>query len=232
MSEYVIEVQKPSGEQGIFKTRYKYKGEARISIATIIDYSKIKLFTTKERATNRAEKLESEFGKNYRFEVIPYNRIKDISVIEIEKKEVNLTHDNQWVCAPERDCDIWEAAEYYDTKEEAIEAGKEVATQWNLGNKDANVEDVLGSWYEDTETIDSFAVGQCNSPTISVDADGILEQIAEGVYDQCGECAEDYLDDVLDDHKQELENVILSWFEKHKYYPRCYSIGNIENVVI
>lgn len=232
MSEYVIEVQKPSGEKGIFKTRYKYKGEARISIATIIDYSKIKLFTNQERAVNRAEKLKSEFGKNYRFEVIPYNRIKDISVIEIEKQEVNPTHDNQWVCAPERDCDIWEAAEYYDTKEEAIEAGKEVATQWNLGNKDTNIEDVLGGWFDDKEKLDSFAVGQCVSASICVDAESILEQIAEGVYDQCGECAEDYLDDVSKSHKEELEGLILGWFEKHKYNPTCYSVVNIETIMV
>lgn len=43
----------------------------------------------------------------------------------------------------------------------------------------------------------SFAVGQCFSPSLDIDAGDILERIAEGVYDQCGDVAEDYLDDVF-----------------------------------
>jgi hypothetical protein len=52
------------------------------------------------------------------------------------------------------------------------------------------------------------------------------------VYDQCGEVAEDYLDDVLEEHKNELESLIINWFEKYKYNPTCYTIGNIETVIV
>lgn len=78
----------------------------------------------------------------------------------------------------------------------------------------------------------SFAVGQCFCPSLDIDAGYILEGIAAGVYDQCGEVAEDYLDDVLEEHKNELESLIINWFEKYKYYPTCYSVGNIETIMV
>lgn len=70
------------------------------------------------------------------------------------------------------------------------------------------------------------------SPSLDIDAGDILERIAEGVYDQCGDVAEDYLYDVLEEHKNELESLIINWFEKHKYNPTCYTIGNIETVIV
>ena len=143
-----------------------------------------------------------------------------------------MSHDKEWVCAPSADCDIWKSTEYFDTKEAAIEAGKKVISQRNQGNTDTEIEDILGEWFEDDDKIVSFAVGQCFSPSIDIDADNILEGIAEGVFDQCGEVAEDYLHDVLEEHKNELESLIINWFEKHKYYPTCYSVGNIETIMV
>ncbi|MFB5415811.1 hypothetical protein ACE4Z8_07795 [Enterococcus avium] len=143
-----------------------------------------------------------------------------------------MSHDKEWVCAPSADCDIWKSTEYFETKEAAIEAGKKVISQWNQGNTDTEIEDILGDWFKEDVKIVSFAVGQCFSPSLDIDAGDILEGIAEGVYDQCGDVAEDYLDDVLEEHKSELESLIINWFEKYKYYPTCYSVGNIETIMV
>jgi hypothetical protein len=85
-----------------------------------------------------------------------------------------MSHDKEWVCAPSADCDIWKSTEYFETKEAAIEAGKKVISQWNQGNTDTEIEDILGDWFKEDVKIVSFAVGQCFCPSLDIDAGYIL----------------------------------------------------------
>lgn len=59
--------------------------------------------------------------------------------------------------------------------------------------------------------------------------DSILEQMHERAYD-VNEFAEDYLYDVTDQQKKELENLIIGWADKHNISPRFSLIENVEKV--
>jgi len=100
--------------------------------------------------------------------------------------------------------------EYFETKEECIAFGKE--------------------YYEGTY----FYVGQVEE--INMKADGLgdycIDCIQSHHYDNDGEGAQDYLDDVKYEHIEELDNliekVVLDWATRHNYHPTHFSVVNIE----
>ena len=121
--------------------------------------------------------------------------------------------------------DIWDSGEYFNTKEEAIAAG-------------------LGEVIEENNTLTekfqhaNFRIGiveDCSN-SHGVDANNVLECIAENIYDEVGEVAEDYLNDVTLEHRNELEeklnDVLFAWMEKYNYSPSFFKIVNIETIEI
>lgn len=109
--------------------------------------------------------------------------------------------------------EIFNSGEFYDTKEEAIEAGKEM--------------------YTPTPT---FYVGQVQdiSFSIGVNVDNILEEVEQDVYDEVGEVATDYLNGVTHSAKSDLENrlnaVFDEWMKEHNLYPTFFKVINIEKI--
>lgn len=106
----------------------------------------------------------------------------------------------------------------FDTKEEAIAAGKR---------------EFEGHWAD----ISGFYVGQAEELDISspyIDADGVLESFADSVYDDVGEVAEDYLQDVSDDDLNDLQDALSAtlhtWLVEKKHEPDFYHMNNIEFV--
>lgn len=67
-------------------------------------------------------------------------------------------------------------------------------------------------------------------------AEGIIEEIQENAYDEGGEYAETYLDDVKREHLEELEEklneVLSNWINKYEYNPNFYSVEDIEEVQV
>lgn len=103
--------------------------------------------------------------------------------------------------------------EYFETKEEAAEAGIE--------------------YFDD----DGFYIGQVEEvgAGVLVDVNAILELINESMCDEVGsEVANDYLMDTKKEHDDELENelcdVIAKWIKKHGYGPTFFKVVNIEKV--
>ncbi len=97
----------------------------------------------------------------------------------------------------------------YDTKEKAITAGKEC------------VEELL-------------TVGIMYEPTPSTSAECVIEQIQADMYEEYGECAEQYLDDVTKEQTDqldvELNKVIDTWIEKYGLQPNFYGVTDIEYI--
>ncbi|MBM9540325.1 hypothetical protein JWD48_05430, partial [Listeria monocytogenes] len=60
----------------------------------------------------------------------------------------------------------------------------------------------------------------------------LLENIAERVYDVVGEYSEGYLDDVTEEHREELQSFIYRWAKQRGYLPECFLIGEIEEIDI
>ena len=122
--------------------------------------------------------------------------------------------------------DIWNSGEEFDTKEEAIKAGREEVIAENKSYDDKKYQ------YE------HFYIGlieECSN-CHGVNVERILEDIAEIVYDEVGEVAEDYLADVTREHSNELEeklnDVLFTWMKEHGYTQSFFKIVAVETVEI
>lgn len=125
--------------------------------------------------------------------------------------------DGRWILdTSERISDIWYGESFFDTKEEAIQEGYRLAEKENLK---------------------FFRVGLCESETnYGIDVDNVIEHIQETTYDEVGEVAEDYLNDVTTEDLLELEkklnDVFYKWQKEHKYEPNFYRIVATERINI
>ncbi|MBC2292949.1 hypothetical protein [Listeria booriae] len=134
--------------------------------------------------------------------------------------------EDKWMCAPKIYTECW-GAEEFNTKEEAIAAGRKAATE-----KGKLAENVFGYYCNPDVPINDFAVGRMSEPALYIPVDSLLEDIAENVYEQVGEAAETYLDDVTKDDKQKLEDIIRNWLVDNNYLPSCFLITDIEKVEV
>ena len=68
-----------------------------------------------------------------------------------------------------------------------------------------------------------------------IDTDKLLEDLNYDAYDKCGECAEDYLEDVIREDFLELDEklnkVFAEWLEKHGYLPDFASVPCFDEYV-
>lgn len=124
-----------------------------------------------------------------------------------------MSNEGKWIHSLSDD--VFHSTDFFDTKEEAVQAGVREYTEFvNL----------------------NFFVGQVGDLTLSpsVDADGVLETISETMYEEVGEVAEDYLHRVpqeqIDELQVELNKALHAWMDKHKHRPNFYKVTNIEQV--
>ena len=104
----------------------------------------------------------------------------------------------------------------YDSKEEAIKYGIKIAKI-------------------DKETC--FRVGKSIPCSMGrIDADNIIENAVEQLYEEVGEVSETYLENITDEQEKELEEalneVFYNWHKKHDLFPTCYTIEDIEYVEV
>lgn len=145
----------------------------------------------------------------------------------------------KWMCNGNPSSEVWDASEYYDTKEEAIQAGTKSLNEY-LANPDKDYDqyDVLGCTYDvDIDgTPTAFAVAQIFCPTFGIDTESILESIQENAYSEGGEFSEGYLDGVTRAQEAELEEqlnaVFSAWSDKYNHHPNFYNVGHIEIVTL
>ncbi|MGV6935819.1 hypothetical protein ACWA2B_09930 [Paenibacillus sp. CMM36] len=110
---------------------------------------------------------------------------------------------------------VWGIGEYFDLKAQAIKAAKE---------------------YYSPEEQKEFYVGQlCEiSNSITVDSEGVLDDISSSIYDEVGEAAEDYLNYVNREEREILDErltqVTLEWMKEFGYEPSFFRIENTEKV--
>lgn len=111
----------------------------------------------------------------------------------------------------------------YDTKEEAIEGGREYFL-YERNN------------YGEHEDMISFSVGQIKSYNPYIDGENVLEQIRDHSYEEVGELAENYLARVNTDElallEDELQKVLLEWMDKTDNKPNFWKIRNVEDNIL
>jgi hypothetical protein len=108
----------------------------------------------------------------------------------------------------------WNECKYFDTREEAIEAGKQEAI---------------------VREKESYQVGQIQNFIPKICADSILEQISEDAYEECGDNVGDYPYTNNEDEKKlqdMLEEVLERWMDKTGNYPTFYKIRCVENITV
>jgi len=143
----------------------------------------------------------------------------------------------KWMCASDADIEVWRACAYFDTKEDAIHAGKLAVDAIRNGKTFVedireHVEDILGFLPE--EPINSFAVGRVAPVYLPVDIESLLERTEEIVYDEVGEVADEYYltDEIPEEKQEELCSLISNWFAKNGYECPFTKIVDIEPVYV
>lgn len=135
--------------------------------------------------------------------------------------------------------EYWNAEDVFNTEEEAVKTGVSLLKKYNSLDKELKsevlalsnkIEDTMGIASLGYETITRFDVGLVEQATVEFNVDSILETATENAYDEYGEFAEDYLEDVTDEDKTELETLIHDWFIRHNYIPQFYKVYNIETI--
>ncbi len=143
----------------------------------------------------------------------------------------------KWMCASDTDVEVWRAGSYFDTKEDAIHAGKLAVDAIRNGKTFVeeiweHVEDILGFLPE--KPINSFAVGRVAPVYLPVDIESLLERTEEIVYDEVGEVADEYYltDGIPEEKQEELQSLITDWFAKNGYECPFTKIVDIEPVYV
>ncbi|MFS7003636.1 hypothetical protein [Carnobacterium maltaromaticum] len=130
----------------------------------------------------------------------------------------------------------WGACEYFDYKEDAISHGVNLLFKYNSldknGKDNMDLSDSLNMLPRDYNNINTFYVGQIESVGFPDVTDNLLEIISETVYEEVGEHADGYLDDVKPEHKKELSDLIHDWAKRNEYMPNCFLIRNTEEINI
>ncbi|GMX64610.1 hypothetical protein Elgi_38790 [Paenibacillus elgii] len=132
---------------------------------------------------------------------------------------------SKWMYNAGQDNESWRCDEgEFDTKEEAIEAGRKYFTEPD-GYKDYE-----GEKYEGT----SFNVGQIFYPDYYIDAWHAIESAQEQAYDQCGHWAESWLEKVKNEDEKMLSNMLTEtfkeWLKNTNNEPHFFTIKNVEAV--
>lgn len=127
--------------------------------------------------------------------------------------------DGQWTWEYSDNNDTWTKGTF-DTKEECIaEAMAEIKAN------------------DEEEILNGFYLGRCETVGLpTIDADSLLEQLSNDVYDEVGEVAEDYLTDVpveaINELEESLNKVFEEWADKHKMHPTFYKVTDIQFISI
>ena len=105
--------------------------------------------------------------------------------------------------------------EEFEKKEDAIEYLKELAEE---------------------EELKIGYIGQSVDYIPRIDADCLVERLGEEVYEEIGDCAETYLEDVQKEHldilDEKLNEVLSDWLKEYNYEPNFSKVEKIRKVDI
>lgn len=122
----------------------------------------------------------------------------------------------------------WNSMEEFDSKEEAIAYGKE--------NFEEIYEEENGEKFNSETYNKVFYVGKIDRYVPSVDVDRVIENITENAYDEVGEFAEDYLDNVSKEEygflEEKMNEVLHKWLDETKNHPTFWKIVGVEKVIV
>lgn len=144
-------------------------------------------------------------------------------------------NESKWICAISVDTEIWSASDYFDTRDEAIKAGRKALIELSENmEENYDMSDVLGCCWEEEYLPQTFAIGQLSSPSLYIDGGSIIENLQDQAHSECGDFADGFLDDVSKEEEEELSEklnyVLNEWINRYNYHPEFYNIYGIEKI--
>ena len=121
----------------------------------------------------------------------------------------------EWVAEiTEVDSEIWRGDIEGNSREDVIEDGMREAKE---------------------EGLKSFRIGRKIPVCIpAVDAELVINDACEQIYDEVGECGDTFMENVTDKQEEELEEqlseVFYNWVKKHHLEPTCYTVVDEETI--
>ena len=127
-------------------------------------------------------------------------------------------NESKWICAISVDTEVWSASDYFDTRDEAIQAGIKALTELaeNI-EENSDMSDVFGCYWEEEYIPTTFAIGQLISPPLYIDGGSIIENLQDQTYSECGEFAEGFLDDVSKEEEEELSEILKKFVNDERF---------------
>ena len=93
--------------------------------------------------------------------------------------------------------------------------------------------DATQSIYEEGAKV---PIGKIKAIDISINADLVLENLAEDACNQCGDVSDGFLEDVTDKQVSELEDelnkVLKDWLEDNLLMPSFYAVNDVKEYTI
>lgn len=109
--------------------------------------------------------------------------------------------------------EYWDSVNEFDSKEEAIEFGKE-----EYPYEDFYVGQMYDLKFEEKELYDS--------------SERIIGELSDNLYEQVGECSENWWISITKEQEEDLNKMInetvIKWIEKNKLQPSCFKIDDVE----
>lgn len=129
--------------------------------------------------------------------------------------------------------EVWDRANAFATREEAIEDGREQYRDALDGKGSELFEDVDE---EDLERVKSFYVARVKKFVPTVDFTMVLDYVQEEAWHRYGECAEDYLERIpkrqVDDLQKSLQAAFDDWLVRTGNEPTFFKCVDVEEVSI
>lgn len=140
----------------------------------------------------------------------------------------------EWILGINKNCFNW--GDTYQSKKEAIGVGRKELMNVNPQNPASSGK------YSDVFMTDidrsfvCFYVGRLIRPVPKADIDNIIEDLKNDAIDIYDEYCNDFLEDVTDKQREELEHninkVVQSWLDKHNLRDYGYLVDDVKRVKV
>lgn len=98
------------------------------------------------------------------------------------------------------------------------------------------IEDALKNATENLDKDSKVYIGKIKDVDLTIGAWNIIEDLQEDAFEQAGEIAEDFLNNVTQEQENDLtimiNDVIDKWLKKHKLEPNFFSVVDVKQYII
>lgn len=106
---------------------------------------------------------------------------------------------------------------------------------YSLDEENFHSKDYVADMIEDSEKdeVDCIYVGECiyKKHEDYIDADDIIEMAKDRAYEDT-EYAEVYLDDITKEKEEELNKLIIDWFNNNAEQPTFFTVKNVKKITV